>query len=99
MSVLIVGLGNPGREYEETRHNMGFMLLDNLSFSSTLNWKEKYKGIYAKTNIAGKEVHLLKPQTYMNLSGESVQKAASFLKLSRAIFLLFMMNLTYPMVR
>ena len=59
MSILIVGLGNPGREYEETRHNIGFMLLDNLSFSSDLNWKEKYKGIYAKTNVGSEEVHLL----------------------------------------
>lgn len=81
MSKLIVGLGNPGREYEETRHNIGFMLLDHLSFSSDLNWKEKYKGLYAKTNISGEEVHLLKPLTFMNLSGESVQKAASFFKI------------------
>lgn len=81
MSLLIVGLGNPGREYEETRHNIGFMLLDQIASSSNISWKEKYKGLYTKISAFENEVHLLKPQTYMNLSGESVQKAAAFFKI------------------
>lgn len=80
MGKLIVGLGNPGREYEETRHNIGFMLIDQLPFAKDAFWKEKYKGLYAKAIVDGEEVHLLKPLTYMNLSGESVQKVASFFK-------------------
>lgn len=81
MAKLIVGLGNPGREYEQTRHNIGFMLLDHLDFASSIIWKDKYKGIYAKINAFDDEIHLLKPQTFMNLSGESVQKAAAFFKI------------------
>ena len=81
MGKLIVGLGNPGREYEETRHNIGFMLVDHLPLARGAIWKEKYKGEYAKVNFKDEEVHLLKPMTYMNLSGESVQKLAHFFKI------------------
>lgn len=89
MGKLIVGLGNPGREYEETRHNIGFMLIDQLPFAKDAFWKEKYKGLYAKATVDGEEVHLLKPLTYMNLSGESVQKVASFFKVEpKDIFVL-----------
>lgn len=79
---LIVGLGNPGAEYEATRHNVGFMAIDVLAekykFSS---FKSKFDGLIADGNIDGQKCLLLKPQTYMNLSGNSVIKAASFYKI------------------
>lgn len=76
MSLLIVGLGNPGNEYSETRHNVGFMVLDSLIQSYGSNWKEKFNGEYSNFS----EGYLLKPMTFMNLSGESVQKASKFFK-------------------
>ncbi len=79
MSWLIVGLGNPGREYENTRHNIGFKVLDSLPFD--LVWKEKFKGVLANYSHRGEQVIFLKPQTYMNLSGESVQPCAHFFKI------------------
>lgn len=70
----IVGLGNPGRNYEKTRHNVGFMVIDELCkrWDLALN-KEKFKGIYGIGSINGEKVILLKPLTYMNLSGESIR--------------------------
>ena len=83
MSVkLVVGLGNPGPEYALTRHNSGFMILDNLA--GRLNVKfENYKGLaeYAKTTIGGAEIYLAKPQKYMNLSGQVVQNLSGFFKI------------------
>lgn len=70
---LIVGLGNPGKEYEKTRHNIGFMIIDHLA--EKLNVKlsnNKFNGIYYQGHINNEKVILLKPQTYMNLSGECV---------------------------
>lgn len=78
MAKLIVGLGNPGREYEDTRHNIGWFVLDKIDRS--LIWKEKFKGLFALANISGEQYIFLKPQTYMNLSGESVAQAAKFYK-------------------
>jgi PTH1 family peptidyl-tRNA hydrolase len=79
---LIVGLGNPGGEYQGTRHNAGFMAIDaiaeNYKFSS---FKAKFDGLIADGVIEGEKCLLLKPQTYMNLSGNSVIKAASFYKI------------------
>ena len=79
---LIVGLGNPGAEYQGTRHNVGFMVADALAeaykFSS---FKSKFDGLIAEGSIDGEKCLLLKPQTYMNLSGNSVIKAASFYKI------------------
>lgn len=82
---LIVGLGNPGPEYEQTRHNVGFWLLDNLANSQprcSLALESKYKALAAKTTIAGNEVWLFEPQTFMNLSGQSVGAFARFLKIA-----------------
>lgn len=73
---LIVGLGNPGKEYENTRHNIGFMIVD--KYLNNDNWKKKFDGLYQIIDIAGEKVMFLKPQTYMNSSGLSVQKAVSF---------------------
>lgn len=78
---LIVGLGNPGIEYEQTRHNAGFWLVDNLS-GSKLTRESRYNALAAKTSIAGHEVWLLEPQTYMNRSGQSVGALARFYKIA-----------------
>ncbi len=80
--ILVVGLGNPGPDYAGNRHNIGFMAVDQLvrrhSFSP---WRSKFQGEMADGTIAGQRVHVLKPQTYMNLSGQSVAAAARFLKI------------------
>ncbi len=76
---LIVGLGNPGREYEKTRHNCGFRALDILA--DQLNAKVdklKFQGLYAQANYGGRKVFLLKPQTFMNLSGRSVLQLSAY---------------------
>ena len=76
---LFVGLGNPGSKYEKTRHNLGFMALDCLGDSGA--WKEQHKALVQKALIAGQTVVLAKPQTFMNLSGESVQALLSWHKI------------------
>ncbi len=76
---LIVGLGNPGREYERSRHNAGFRCLDILA--ENLNCrvdKLKFQGLYGQVNYSGGKVFLLKPQTYMNLSGRSVLQLSAY---------------------
>ena len=73
---LIVGLGNPGKEYENTRHNIGFMIVD--KYLNNDDWKKKFDGLYQIVTISGEKVMFLKPQTFMNLSGVSVQKAVNF---------------------
>ncbi len=79
---LIVGLGNPGKQYETTRHNIGFMALDFLAKELELEWTEhkKTKSLMAKSH----NVILLKPQTFMNLSGESVVATLNFFKLDKS---------------
>lgn len=78
-SWLIVGLGNPGREYEKTRHNCGFRAVDQLAehLGCKID-KLKFQGLYAQLNYDGKKLFLLKPQTYMNLSGRSVAQLSSY---------------------
>lgn len=79
---LIVGLGNPDRQYEGTRHNVGFEVIDQLADRLFVSVEEKkFRGYYGKGVIGGQKVILLKPQTYMNLSGESVRAAADFYKI------------------
>ena len=78
---LIVGLGNPGTEYEQTRHNAGFWMVDNLA-GSMLAREARFNALAAKTRIAGNEVWLLEPQTYMNRSGQSVGALARFYKIA-----------------
>ena len=76
---LIVGLGNPGREYEKTRHNAGFRALDILADQMGVKVdKLKYQGLYTQANYNSGKVFLLKPQTYMNLSGRSVLQLSSY---------------------
>ena len=79
---LIVGLGNPGTEYQGTRHNVGFMVADALAETYGFSvFKSKFDGLIAEGTIDGEKCFLLKPQTYMNLSGNSVVKAAAFYKI------------------
>lgn len=76
---LVVGLGNPGPEYAQTRHNFGFMVADALlDQTGRAGWQEKFSGLFARVSLAGRPAILLKPQTFMNLSGRSVARAAHF---------------------
>ena len=76
---LIVGLGNPGKEYEKTRHNCGFRALDVLADNLGCKVdKLKFQGLYGQVNYQGKKLYLLKPQTYMNLSGRSVLQLSAY---------------------
>jgi PTH1 family peptidyl-tRNA hydrolase len=82
---LIVGLGNPGPKYAGHRHNVGFMVVDELAGRYRADaFREKFNGVFARARRDGDEALLLKPHTFMNLSGESVQKALAFFKLTRA---------------
>lgn len=80
---IVVGLGNPGAQYAGTRHNAGFILIDALAekYSVKID-RAKYKALTTEANVCGKRVLLMKPQTFMNLSGESVGEAARFFKIS-----------------
>lgn len=79
---LIVGLGNPGPKYELTRHNIGFLAIDYaLTSLGNAPMKSGFNGLFAQGNLEGEKVILLKPQTYMNKSGLSVQAAAAFYKI------------------
>src|SRR5262245_49683006 len=76
---LVVGLGNPGREYAGNRHNVGFMVADELRRAASFpDPKEKWSGRFSKGEIDGESVVVLEPLTFMNLSGECVQPAAAF---------------------
>mgnify|MGYP006436355463 FL=1 len=78
---LVVGLGNPGRDYEGTRHNIAWECLENSTYSSKFNWKTKFKGEFSSLDVGENKVTFLKPMTYMNLSGESVGACAKFFKI------------------
>ena len=82
VSWLVVGLGNPGSKYENTRHNMGFLALDILAEKEKFKFnKLRFKAWTAAAELGGEKVLVMKPQTYMNLSGESVGEAARFYKI------------------
>lgn len=79
---LVVGLGNPGAEYAQTRHNIGFMAVDEIHDRYKFSvFKNKFDALIAEGQIGGEKVLLLKPQTFMNLSGNAVVKAALFYKI------------------
>lgn len=83
--LLVVGLGNPGKKYDRTRHNAGFHVIDALADAHRFPaFREKFSAVTAKGLVASTDVTLLKPQTFMNLSGESVQPAQAFLKVPLA---------------
>src|SRR2546430_10954427 len=80
LDLLVVGLGNPGREYARNRHNVGWMVVDELARRHGGSWRGRFSGQLAEVRIDGHKVALLKPETYMNESGRSVQAAARFFK-------------------
>jgi PTH1 family peptidyl-tRNA hydrolase len=80
---IVIGLGNPGKEYEYTRHNAGFLFLDYLASKYKIKMnKIKFKGLCGEGTISGEKVLLLKPSTYMNKSGESIVEAMNFYKVN-----------------
>lgn len=95
---LIVGLGNPGREYESTRHNAGFWWVDELARSCNASFKadSKFHGLIARISLHGHDVHLLKPQTFMNVSGRAVGAVAQFYKIEAAQILVAHDELDLP---
>ena len=80
LDVLVVGLGNPGREHEGDRHNVGWMVVDELARRTDARWRAKYSGQLAEVRLDGLRLALLKPETFMNDSGRSVAGAARFFK-------------------
>jgi len=81
LELLVVGLGNPGREYAGNRHNVGWMVVEELARRHGASWKSKFSGQLAELRLDGHRVALLKPETFMNESGRSVGAAARFYKL------------------
>ncbi len=81
LDLLVVGLGNPGREYERHRHNVGQMVVDELARRHGGSWRSKFSGQLAEIRLDGHKLALLKPETYMNESGRSVGAAMRFFKL------------------
>ena len=93
---LVVGLGNPGKEYENTRHNIGFMMIDEIVKTYNLTGKEKMNGLYYELNVKGEKVYLLKPLSYMNLSGEVVRKYIDYFKINIEDILIINDDLDLP---
>ena len=81
LDLLVVGLGNPGREYARHRHNVGWMVVDELARRHGASWHSKFNGQLAELRLDGHKVALLKPETFMNDSGRSVSAAARFFKI------------------
>ena len=95
--LLVVGLGNPGKEYASHRHNVGFMAIDELARMARAEaFRDKFSGEYARAEIAGEPAILLKPQTFMNLSGQSVQPAMAFFKIAPAQLIVLHDELDLP---
>lgn len=87
---LFVGLGNPGSEYARNRHNIGFMALDHIASDHGFSpWKKAHQGLISEGRLGAEKVALLKPQTFMNLSGQSVRAACSFWKLEAGDVVVF----------
>ena len=78
---LVAFLGNTGKQYERNRHNAAWLFADSLALLSGLSWSKKFKGESAILNAPGRKIQLLKPHTFMNLSGESIAEASSFYKI------------------
>jgi PTH1 family peptidyl-tRNA hydrolase len=84
LDLLVAGLGNPGREYERTRHNAGWLVLDELARRHSGSWRSKFSGSLAEVRLGELRLALLKPETYMNDSGRSVGAAVRFFKVEPA---------------
>jgi PTH1 family peptidyl-tRNA hydrolase len=80
LDLLVAGLGNPGREYAATRHNIGWLVADELAARHGGAWRSKFSGLLAEVRLADRRLALLKPETYMNESGRSIGAAARFFK-------------------
>ncbi len=80
--ILVVGLGNPGPRYEDTRHNAGFMVLDAFAAGRVAAFRARFQGEYAELEAGSERVGLLKPSTFMNASGQSVRAASEFFELA-----------------
>jgi PTH1 family peptidyl-tRNA hydrolase len=80
LDLLVAGLGNPGREYARTRHNVGWMVVDEVARRCSGSWRSKFSGRLAEVRLDGSRLGLLKPETYMNESGRSITAAARFFK-------------------
>ena len=94
---LIVGLGNPGQKYEHTRHNMGFLTVDLLAEKAGVKLnKVKFKSAFNILSFAGRKCLVMKPQTYMNLSGEAVREAAQFYKVPADYVLVIYDDVSLP---
>ena len=94
---LIVGLGNPGREYVGTRHNIGFEVIDALCSKHDIKLsKEKFRAVFGDGIIAGEKVIVAKPQTYMNLSGESVREIADWYKIDSEHIIVIYDDISLP---
>jgi PTH1 family peptidyl-tRNA hydrolase len=94
---VIVGLGNPGKKYEFTRHNIGFITLDTISDQLNISLDQsKFKGLYGEGRYKNEKVVLLKPMTYMNLSGESIREVTDFYKLTHEDLLIVYDDLDLP---
>src|SRR6266705_813080 len=87
LDLLVAGLGNPGREYERTRHNVGWLVLDELAGRHGGSWRSKFSGSLAEVRLGDARLALLKPETYMNESGRSVGAAARVFKVPTASLL------------
>lgn len=96
---LVVGLGNPSKEYENTRHNVGFMLLDYIFNNSNFVVNKKMNAMEYITNIDGEKVVIIKPMTYMNLSGDAVSKYVNFYKLDVSDVVVIQDDLDMPLGR
>ena len=95
---LIVGLGNPGPEYEKTRHNVGFMGVDRLAEALHIKIdKQKFQSLLGETNVNGEKVILLKPMTYMNLSGQAVRASMDWYKPELEDFVVLFDDMDIPL--
>ena len=94
---LIVGLGNPGDEYKNTRHNVGFMAIDH--YVGDAMWKSKFNGLYCDKVINGEKILFLKPTTYMNLSGNCVVEFVNFYKINSDDILVIQDDLDLPFLK
>jgi peptidyl-tRNA hydrolase, PTH1 family len=98
---LVVGLGNPGSEYRDTRHNVGFLVVDEIARRWRLSdaWREKFSALHVRTTVADEAVIIAKPLTFMNLSGQAVAGLAAFYKIEPADVLVVTDDVALPLGR